>query len=168
MPVFQAVNKSLRINAVSTPYTPPGGAQNSVILPRDSSLSRMSGPRKMNRTEGLGVHNGPNSQRFMAGAGCAAHIQFENTRHHDDRLWPFAILKHRKFQRLSTINEKASAKALLISNNPIAAVVLPDQKLREFRITRGRFAFVHDISPLLVTYLLSQAYEFETGPDATS
>jgi hypothetical protein len=85
--------------------------------------------------------------RVIAPWGCAAHIEFENVRHHDDGLRSIAVLEHRKFQSFSAINKKASAQTLSVPNNLVAAAVLADKELAEFRIARGRFAFVHDSSP---------------------
>jgi hypothetical protein len=55
-----------------------------------------------------------------------AHVQFENARHHDYSLGAIPILEHRKFQRLGTVDEQATAEALLILDDPIAVAVLAD------------------------------------------
>jgi hypothetical protein len=55
-----------------------------------------------------------------------AHVQFENARHHDYGLGAIPILEHRKFQRFGTVDEQATAEALLILDDPMAVAVLAD------------------------------------------
>jgi hypothetical protein len=55
-----------------------------------------------------------------------AHVQFENAGHHDYGLGAIPILEHREFQRFGTVDEQATAEALLILDDPIAVAVLAD------------------------------------------
>jgi hypothetical protein len=75
-----------------------------------------------------------------------AHIELENARDHDHRLRPVPALEQRKFYGFGAVDKEASAKTLLILNDPVAAAVLADEEERQFRVTRrGWFPFDHDI-----------------------
>ena len=61
-----------------------------------------------------------------------AHVELENSGDHDHGLRAVAILEHRKFQGFGAVDEQTTAKAFLILNDPVAAVVLPIRKSEEF------------------------------------
>ncbi len=83
----------------------------------------------------------------MCNARLAAHIEFENSRYHDDGLWPMSILEEGEPERFCAIDERAVTTVLLVLNDPIAVAVLSDKQ--EGRSRRGRFLFVHDTFPSL-------------------
>src|SRR5580700_3378526 len=78
---------------------------------------------------------------------CSAHIEFNNFRYHDDRLWPMSVLEEGEPERFCPIDEETTATVLLVLNNPIAVAVLADKE--EVRSRRGRFLLAHDMFPSL-------------------
>jgi hypothetical protein len=50
----------------------------------------------------------------MRCARLATHIEFENTRNHDNGLRPISVLEHCKPERLGTIDEESAAEATLV------------------------------------------------------
>jgi hypothetical protein len=84
------------------------------------------------RREGVHVGTRPAEGKPAGGRGALvraefhAHVQFENARHHDYGLGAIPILERRKFQRFGTVDEPATAEALLILDDPIAVAVLAD------------------------------------------
>jgi hypothetical protein len=85
----------------------------------------------------------------MRWGGLAAHIEFKNTRNHNDRLRPISILKHCELEGFCAIDEKSAAVALVVLDDPIAPAVFTDQEERRSgtRLRRGRFRMFHDTSP---------------------
>jgi hypothetical protein len=81
--------------------------------------------------------------------GLTAHIEFKNSRDHNDRLRPIPILKHCKLESFCAIDEKSTTIALLVLNDPIPPAVFSDQKERNSRTRfgRGRLDMFHDTSP---------------------
>jgi hypothetical protein len=58
----------------------------------------------------------------------ATHIEFKNTRHHNDRLRPISILEHCELEGFCAIDEKSAAVALVVLDHPIAPAVFTDQE----------------------------------------
>jgi hypothetical protein len=79
----------------------------------------------------------------------AAHIEFKNTRNHNDRLRPISIFKHCKLECFYAIDKKSAAAAQIVLDDPIAPAVLSDQEERKSRTRfgRGRLDMFHDTSP---------------------
>ena len=78
---------------------------------------------------------------LMHGTRLGAHIEFENTWNHHDRLMSISIFEQREAKRFGTVDEKAAAKVLLVLSHPIAATVFPNEK--KVRARRGRLLFAH-------------------------
>jgi hypothetical protein len=90
--------------------------------------------------------------RQMVGrSGLAAHIEFKNTWHHNDRLRPIAILKHCELECLGAIDKKSAAAALIVLDYPIAPAVFSDHEEwnSRTRFGGGRLDMFHDTSPLI-------------------
>jgi len=81
--------------------------------------------------------------------GLAAHIEFKNTRNHNDRLRPISIFKHCKLEGFCAIDKKSAATALIVLDNPIASAVFSDQEVRNSRawFGGGRLDMFHGTSP---------------------
>jgi hypothetical protein len=85
----------------------------------------------------------------MRWGGLAAHIEFKNTRNHNDRLRPISILKHCELEGFGAIDKKSAAAALIVLDYPMAPAVFTDQEERRSstRLRRGRFRMFHGTSP---------------------
>jgi len=79
----------------------------------------------------------------------AAHIEFKNTRNHNDRLRPISIFKHCKLEGFCAIDKKSAATALIVLDDPIAPAVFSDQEERNSPtwFGGGRLDVFHDTSP---------------------
>jgi hypothetical protein len=89
--------------------------------------------------------------RLIHDARLAAQIELENTGNHDDCLGPISVLEHREAERFRAIDEQATAKVLLVLNNPVTAAVHTDKEevSSRARYRRGRFQLAHDTSPAM-------------------
>jgi hypothetical protein len=99
--------------------------------------------------------------RLMRDTRLAAHIEFQNTGNHSNRLRPVAIFEQRVAQRFCAAHEQAAAYVLLVLNNPIAASVLANKEKERIRVRcrRGRFLLAHDTSPFTEEFgALAQTY----------
>jgi hypothetical protein len=105
---------------------------------RDLSLARSAGI-----DGGVIHHTGPRVQ-----------IKFKNPCDHNDRLGPISVLEHSEPERLRAIDEQATAKMLLVLNNPVAALIPTDKEEARFRARyrRGRFQLAHDTSPSMLMW----------------
>src|SRR5664279_4033726 len=83
----------------------------------------------------------------MCWSGIAAHIEFKNTRNHNDRLRPISIFKHCKLEGFCAIDKKSAATALIILDDPIAPAVFTDQEERNSHTWFGRLNMFHGTSP---------------------
>ena len=74
-----------------------------------------------------------------------AHIELENTGHHDDGMRAITVLKHCKFHCLSAVYEQATAEPFLVLDDPIAMAVPANLKKAwpGNHATRGRFRLAH-------------------------
>jgi hypothetical protein len=74
----------------------------------------------------LGGSAPPAGDGTIRWADIRAHVEFENSRHHDNRLPSVSILEHGKLHSFGATNEQAATKALLILHDPMSAAVSAD------------------------------------------